>query len=1134
MCSCLIPSTIKKISLIPRKFSNFQAFSHFNSSLFSRYGNSNSYSSISSNNAHFPGDMEDSIYAILTIGRWESLNHMGYKLPSLRPVHGRLALKFLKWVIKQPGLEVDHITHTYCITIHILVRARMYDHARSLFHHLAGMSDDPSSLFGALMGTYRLCRSNPSVFDLLIRVYLKLGCVDNSIEIFRLMDSRGFKPSVHTCNMILSATMQHNVAWSFFKEMLAMRICPDVSTFNVLLNLLCSEGNLKKAGYLLEKMEQAGYAPNAVTYNTMLSSYCKKRQYKSACFIMDQMNNKGVQADVCTYNVLIGKLCKSRRSAKGYLMLRRMRNQKVLPNAVTYNTLINGFVKEEKLGIATKVFEEMVKLKLYPNHITYNTLLDGHCHQGNFQEAFSIMRKMEAAGVSPNEVTYGTLLNGLCKHSKFEQARSVMESMRINGFEVSCIIYTMMMDGFCKKGMLNEAVELFLAMMEERVYPDVITYSVLINGFCTMGKLGTAKEILCNMYRVGVLPNHVMYATMIYSLCKQGRVMEALKNYAAMNFDGYKADIQTCNLLVSTMSGQKMFLKAENFMQHMSRMGTIPNSVTYDCMIDGYSNIGDESKAFSLFDEMIEQGHCPSRFTYGSLLKGLCRGGNLWAAKKFFKLVHCIPGVADIVSYNTLLGEMCKLGKLTDAMDLCHKMIRNGILPDEHTYASLLSGLCKKGKIVIAILLFEDSVQKGILSSSSLVVQTILVDALFKTGHPNVASYFYEDMVRSGVYLDVIAANTISHGYSRNGMMVKAEEVFELLKERSSPNLVSYNILLHGHAKQGNLSNCLGLYNSLKKKGFLPDSLTCYSLILGLCESRSMELALKSLRKMILEGIIPNQPTFNLLVRKYSERGFMDIVFDLTDVMMALGLHLDRAIYDSIITGLTKKSAFRESHLVFHEMLKNGYVPSYRQYVTLLKGMFRTRDVAGAFKVKDEMVNLGVSSPDVADSAMVRALVKCGRIDDAKMVFDLSLKKHQVPSVVTFTTIMHGLCKSGRVTEALELRETMDRFKMKPDIILYNVLILGLCGKGDTDVAFELYTEMKQIGLWANITTFEALINGILGKNDLPKGEMILMDMLERGFLSHVGSSDDPKQLLLSALTTLNFLRQKKNMKSHD
>ncbi|KAJ0045735.1 hypothetical protein Pint_03811 [Pistacia integerrima] len=42
--------------------------------------------------------MENNIYTLLNIDRWESLNHMGYNLASLRPVYVKLALRFLNWV----------------------------------------------------------------------------------------------------------------------------------------------------------------------------------------------------------------------------------------------------------------------------------------------------------------------------------------------------------------------------------------------------------------------------------------------------------------------------------------------------------------------------------------------------------------------------------------------------------------------------------------------------------------------------------------------------------------------------------------------------------------------------------------------------------------------------------------------------------------------------------------------------------------------------------------------------------------------------------------------------------------------------------------------------------------------------
>ncbi|XP_020522799.1 pentatricopeptide repeat-containing protein At5g55840 [Amborella trichopoda] len=117
--------------------------------------------------------IENSIYGILTIDRWESLNHMNYKLSPLRAVHGRLALRFLNYLSKQPNFK--HMTQCLSITTHILVKAKMYDEAKELLRNLTKLGLGPKLLFDDLMLAYTKCNSNPSIFDLLIRVYINDG-----------------------------------------------------------------------------------------------------------------------------------------------------------------------------------------------------------------------------------------------------------------------------------------------------------------------------------------------------------------------------------------------------------------------------------------------------------------------------------------------------------------------------------------------------------------------------------------------------------------------------------------------------------------------------------------------------------------------------------------------------------------------------------------------------------------------------------------------------------------------------------------------------------------------------------------------------------------------------------------------
>ncbi|ERN05604.1 hypothetical protein AMTR_s00006p00022790 [Amborella trichopoda] len=238
---------------------------------------------------------------------------MNYKLSPLRAVHGRLALRFLNYLSKQPNFK--HMTQCLSITTHILVKAKMYDEAKELLRNLTKLGLGPKLLFDDLMLAYTKCNSNPSIFDLLIR------------------------------------------------EILACGICPNVGTFNILLNALCIEGKINKAGKFIKKMEEIGYMPTSVTYNTLIDKYIKKERFKAAFKLLE--NN----------------------SSDAYLLLKRMKTRGMKPNEVSYNTLVTGLCKEGKTDLAMKVLDEMLAHDLVPNGITYNTLIDGHCRKGDFQRA---------------------------------------------------------------------------------------------------------------------------------------------------------------------------------------------------------------------------------------------------------------------------------------------------------------------------------------------------------------------------------------------------------------------------------------------------------------------------------------------------------------------------------------------------------------------------------------------------------------------------------------------------------------------------------------------------------------------------------------------------------------------------
>ncbi|KAK4385884.1 hypothetical protein Sango_2712400 [Sesamum angolense] len=279
-----------------------------------------------------------------------------------------------------------------------------------------------------------------------------------------------------------------------------------------------------------------------------------------------------------------------------------------------------------------------------------------------------------------------------------------------------------------------------------------------------------------------------------------------------------------------------------------------------------------------------------------------------------------------------------------------------------------------------------------------------------------------------------------------------------------------------------------------------------------------LDIGVKFLKMMIIEGACPDQWTFNMLITMYSERGDMSTAFDLLNIMKSIGLLPNDDTFSSIFNGLKRISLFQESHIFLHKMLENGFVPTERQYSSLVTSMCKSGDFRGALKLKDEMEGIGISSRCAAESAMVRGLVQRGKTEEGFLLLNCMLRSQLVPTNPTFTTVIHGLCKESKLSEALNCKLLMERHGAKPDVVAYNVLITGLCRTGDTARAFTLYEEMKQRGICPNTTTFSVLVNAICSENNSVNGESILVDLEDRGLVSQNSTGQDWHRRLSDAM----------------
>ncbi|XP_055960906.1 pentatricopeptide repeat-containing protein At3g22470, mitochondrial-like [Mercurialis annua] len=105
---------------------------------------------------------------------------------------------------------------------------------------------------------------------------------------------------------------------------------------------------------------------------------------------------------------------------------------------------------------------------------------------------------------------------------------------------------------------------------------------------------------------------------------------------------------------------------------------------------------------------------------------------------------------------------------------------------------------------------------------------------------------------------------------------------------------------------------------------------------------------------------------------------------------------------------------------------------------------------------------------------LIKLYCKNKRIDDAKQLF-----KDITPSIVTYTSMIHGLCQAGRLLDGRDLFNDMPCIGPSPNIATYGSLIHGFCKHGDFDAGLALFHEMENSMFKPNCEIYSSLIDGL-------------------------------------------------------
>ncbi|KAK6938768.1 Pentatricopeptide repeat [Dillenia turbinata] len=252
------------------------------------------------------------------------------------------SLGFFKLALKQQKFRPDF-------------KGRMFDEVRLCLNQLVDSSKgkcDVSVVYNQLVRVYKEFSFSPTVFNMILKIYAEKNLTKSALHVFNNMGKCGCKPSLRSCNSLLSSLVRNGeiyVVFQVYDQICKIGIVPDVFTCTVLVNAYSKDGKMEEAKKFIKEMENVGVEPNVVTFHSLINGYVSVGDVEAAERVLQLMSERGIARNVVSYTLL----------TKGYRKQLKMSEAEREPSLVVdeyaYGVLLDGYCEIGKMEDAIRI-----------------------------------------------------------------------------------------------------------------------------------------------------------------------------------------------------------------------------------------------------------------------------------------------------------------------------------------------------------------------------------------------------------------------------------------------------------------------------------------------------------------------------------------------------------------------------------------------------------------------------------------------------------------------------------------------------------------------------------------------------------------------------------------------------------
>ncbi|KAF8401167.1 hypothetical protein HHK36_014471 [Tetracentron sinense] len=581
------------------------------------------------------------------------------------------------------------------------------------------------------------------------------------------------------------------------------------------------------------------------------------------------------------------------------------------------------------------------------------------------KEAVAALDSIAKRGSKVRPKTYISLLQSCIDSDSIEQGRKLHARIGVLG-ELDPFVETKLVSMYAKCGSLDDARRVFGEMRNR----DLFSWSAMIGAYSREQRW---RDIACA--NLGD--------------AETGKLIQSLVVRSGMG-----SCVHVNNSVLAMYAKCGRLSSARWFFEKMDRK----DRVTWDSIISGYCQSGENVETLRLFDRMQVYGIEPGLITWNILIASYNQTGNCDVAMELMKKMENLGISPDVFTWTSMISGFAQNNLTNQALELFREMLE-GVEPNGVTITSLISACAslkalKKGKE-----LHSAGVKIG--STGDVLVGNSLIDMYSKCGKLEAAQRVFDKILHK----DVFTWKSMIGGYAQAGYCGKAYDLFMKMQESGvRPNVVTWNVMISGYIQNGDEDQAMDLFHRMETDGMIKRNTASWnSLIVAAkkvkeihgCElRRSLESDLSVANSLIdtyaksgdivcARSIFDGMPSkdiisWNSLISGYVLHGFSSIAIDLFDQMREVGLKPNRGTFANIILAYSLTGMVDEGKQTFSSMTEYYQIsPGLEHYLAMIDLFGRS----GRFREATEFIEeMAIESDPTVWVALLKACRVHGNI----------------------------------------------------------------------------------------------------------------------------------------------------------